>query len=302
MRILLTGACGLLGRAIRNACGDGAHELVLFDLAAAVVQDGGIRADVTDAEAVMQAAQGCEAIIHTAAMHGALYGKASNAEFLRVNVLGAENLFQAALNHGIRRLVFSSTLEILCGRDWGAYSNVLLDESLPPRPDWIYPVSKLMVEQLGGFYAVHHGLEVVNLRYCWIRDKPPEELGLGLLARELPAVDAARANLLAATKPGLCNEVFNIAPDSPLTQRDCNEAIQGKDLWTILERHWPGSREVLCAHGVEPKPQHFWPVSRIDKAKLMLSWQPEATFEKFLRGLGWNYPAPGEIVKDGQTL
>ncbi len=287
MKILLTGACGLLGRAVRHCC-NGAHELVLLDTAGAVVQAGGAQTSVTDIEAVLDVARGCEAIIHTAAMHGAFYGKASNAEFLRVNVLGAENIFQAALRHGIRRLVLSSTLEVLCGRDWAAYGTAVLDEALPPRPDWIYPVSKLMVEELSRFYAVHHGLEVVNLRYCGLHDKPLEELGFGLLARNLPATDAAHANLLAATRPGLRNEVFNIAPDTPLTQQDSNDAVQGKDLWAILQRHWPGCGEILRARGLEPKPRFFWPVSRIDKAQLILDWQPEATFETFLRSLGWS--------------
>ena len=288
MKILLTGACGMLGRGIRRCC-SGEHELVLFDTSEAVVQLGGIRASVTDTEAVEDAARGCDAIIHTAAMHGGSYGKASNAQFLQVNVLGAENIFQAALRHGIRRLVLSSTMETQIGKDWGAYGNAILDESLPPRPDWIYPVSKVLVEQLSGFYAVHHGLEVVNLRYQGILDKLPTDgwSGFGLLARIIVAADAAQANLLALARPGLCNEVFNIGPDTPLTQRDCNEAIQGKDLWTILERHWPGCGEFLRARGLEPEARFFWPVTRIDKAKLMLGWQPQTTFEKFLGQLGW---------------
>ena len=80
---------------------------------------------------------------------------------------------------------------------------------------------------LSAFYALRHGSEVVNLRYCGLHEKPLEELGFGLLARQLPAVDAARANLLAATRPGLRNEVFNIAPDSPLTQDDSNAVCRG---------------------------------------------------------------------------
>ncbi len=302
MKILLTGACGMLGRGIRRCC-SGEHELVLFDTSEAVVQLGGIRASVTDTEAVEDAARGCDAIIHTAAMHGGSYGKASNAQFLQVNVLGAENIFQAALRHGIRRLVLSSTLEVLIGWTGGAYGNAVLEESLAPRPDWIYPVSKVMVEQLSAFYAVHHGLEVVNLRYCGLHEKPLEELGFGLLARQLPATDAARANLLAATRPGLRNEVFNIAPDTPLTQQDSNEAAllavmrpqlhgaelaaeQAKNLWTILERHWPGCGAVLRAHGLEPQPEFFWRVTRIDKAKLTLGWQPVSDLRKVLKESG----------------
>ena len=294
MKILLTGACGRLGNAIRRICGN-EHELVLFDTAPAVVAAGGIQASVTDADAVDRAARGCAAIIHTAAMHGAFYGKAPNAEFLRANVLGAENIFQAALRQGVRRLVLSSTMEVLIGVDWGAYGTAVVDESLPPRPDWIYPVSKLMVEELSTFYAVHHGLEVVNLRYCGFGNKSLEELGFALLTHSLPPADVARANLLAVTRPGLRHEVINIAPDSPLTQKDCNDAVQGKDLYAILERHWPGCGQVLREQSLKPPLEFFWPVTRIDKAKLMLGWQPEATFEKFLRSLGWHAAPPPNI-------
>jgi UDP-glucose 4-epimerase len=221
MRILLTGACGLLAQAIRRV-GAADHEFVLLDTAAEVALQGGICASITDEAAVDRAAQGCDAIIHTAAMHGSSFGKASNAEFITTNVLGAEYLFQAALRFGIRRLVMSSTLEVLCGIDWQAYGTAVFDESLPPRPDWIYPQTKLQVEQLGSFYARNHGLEVTNLRYSWVLDTPIEQMGLGLLAREVTATDAASANLLAATRAGLRDEVFLITSDSPLNQKDIN--------------------------------------------------------------------------------
>ena len=284
MRILLTGACGMLGRAIRRVGAD-EHAFVLLDVAEDAAAEGGVRASITDESAVNRAADGCDAIIHTAAMHGASFGKESNAEFIRTNVLGAENLFQAALKFGIRRLVMSSTLEVLCGRDWKAYGAIVYDESLPPRPDWIYPQTKLQVEQLSSFYANNHGLEVANLRYSDVQDVPPEQLGLQLLARSITAADAARANLLAATRPGLRDEVFLVASDSPLTQRDVNDAQV--DPWAVLERYWPECRPVLEQHGQTPHPNHFWPVSRIDKAKLMLDWELESRCDNYLRSLGW---------------
>ena len=290
MKILLTGACGMLGRAIRRIGAD-EHEFVLLDIAEDAAKEGGICASIADEAAVFGAAEGCDAIIHTAAMHGAFFGKASNAEFIRTNVLGAEYLFQAAMQFGIRRLVMSSTLEILCGKDWKAYGPTVYDESMPPRPDWIYPQTKLQVEQLGSFYSLNHGLEVASLRYSSVYDVPVEKLGLGLLARNMTAADAARANLLAATRPGLRDEVFLIASDSPLTQRDINDAMD--DPWVVLERHWPGCRPILEKHNATPQPSHFWPVSRIDKAKLMLDWKLESRFENYLLHLGWTGPANG---------
>jgi nucleoside-diphosphate-sugar epimerase len=289
MRILLTGACGTLGRAIRQLEEARQHTFVLFDTAEQVLADGGVRASIADRDAVRRAAEGCDAVIHTAAMHGAFFGKASNAEFIATNVLGAEYLFAAAIEHGVRRLAMASSMEVLIGRDWDAYGTAVVDETLAPRPDWIYPVTKRQVEVLGSFYAQHHGLENVQLRYMGFSDAPVRKLGMLLLARYVTAADAARATLLAATVPGVRDEILHIGPDTPLTQRDTNDAQA--DPAGVLERRWPGSVDVLRKHDVPLRADLFWPVTRIDRARRVLGWQPRDTFELFLRELGWSRPS-----------
>lgn len=289
MRVLLTGACGTLGRAIRRLDESQEHTFALLDTAEQVVADGGMRASITDRDAVHRAVNGCDVIIHTAAMHGAFGGKASNAEFIATNVLGAEHLFDAALKHGVKRLVMASSMEVLIGRGWDAYGTATLDETLPPRPDWIYPVTKHQVEILGSFYAQQHGLEVAQLRYMGFSDAPVRKLGLTLLSRCFSATDAARATLLAAARPGLRDEILNIGPETPLTQRDTNDAQT--DPSAVLERYWPGSTEVLRRREIPLRPDLFWPVTRIDRAKRVLDWRPQDTFECFLCELGWRRPS-----------
>jgi nucleoside-diphosphate-sugar epimerase len=285
VKILLTGACGVLGRGVRRVAGD-AHRFVLFDQAPEVEQaDGGIRATITDRDAIRRAAEGCDAIIHLAAMHGAFFGKTSDAEFITTNVVGAAHLFEAAMQFQIPRVVMASTMEVLIGRNWGGYGTTVLDETLPPRPDWIYPVTKFQVETLGHLYAQKHGLQVVQLRYMAFDDVPFEKLGLALLSRYLSVEDAARATLLAATKSGLRDDVFHIGPDTPFVQSDLNDAMH--DPGMVLERYWPGCGEVLRRANLVPEFSHFWPVTRTEHAWRVLGWQPQDTFEKFLHQLGW---------------
>jgi nucleoside-diphosphate-sugar epimerase len=284
MRILITGAAGNLGRAVRQL-GDGEHEWVLFDQSEAVLGDGGVRGEMTDREAVDRAVQGCDAIIHTAAMHGAFRGKASNAQFIQTNVLGTEYLFEAALKHGVKRLAIASSMEVMIGVAWGTYGTAVLDETLPPRPDWIYPVTKRQVEILGSLYARHHGLEVVQLRYMAFNQSTMEQLKFGLLARWVTAEDAGRATLAAATRAGLKDEILHIGPETPLSQTDVNEAQ--RDPEAVLERHWPGCMDVLRKRNLTPKPADVWPVTRIDRAKQVLGWRPRHTFAAFLESLGW---------------
>ena len=65
-----------------------------------------VRADSCDAEAVVAAAHGCDAIIHGAARVGVV---GSQKDFYDTNVLGTINILQATEQHNISRLVFVST-------------------------------------------------------------------------------------------------------------------------------------------------------------------------------------------------
>lgn len=294
MKILLTGACGLVGRAIMKA-GRGAHTFVPIDIVDQVESVGGHRISVTDRDAILRVSEGCDAIIHTAALHGHFYGKKPNQEFIEVNVVGAENLFEAAIKHGIRRCVFSSTLEVVCGIDWMANGVAVYDRYTPPRPDWIYPVTKLMVEQLGQYHVREHGLEVVQLRYSYVRDLPMEQIGLGLLSHSVADSDVASANLLAATKPGLKDEALMVAAEVPFTIKDVMAAQ--KDPWAVLEKYWPGCSDVLRRHNLTPKPRDFWPIAKVDDTKIVLGWESKANFTAFLQYLGWTgQPQPVPIA------
>jgi nucleoside-diphosphate-sugar epimerase len=185
----------------------------------------------------------------------------------------------------------SSTLEVLCGGDWCASGRTVLDESMPPRPDWIYPLTKLLAEELGHYHVAQNGLEVVQLRYAWVVNEANASRGLVLLARGVGDTDVAEANLLAATAPGLSDHVLLIGPDVPFKQADIQ--LAQTDPAAVVERHWPGAVAVLGERAKRLKSEHFWPVCRIDRAKQILGWRPKVTFERFLRGLGWR-PA-GEL-------
>src|SRR5690606_22475311 len=98
MKIFVTGASGLVGRATIAAATREGHDVVALDVHESVRQldvERAVHASVMDREAVIDAAAGCDAIVHTAAMHGSSRGKESNQAYLRANVIGAENVFEA---------------------------------------------------------------------------------------------------------------------------------------------------------------------------------------------------------------
>jgi nucleoside-diphosphate-sugar epimerase len=288
MRVLLTGACGLIGGATAQL-GAGEHEFVGLDIDPAVEKAGGVRASVEDRDALLRAAEGCDAILHTAALHGHFAYTATAEQYIRTNVVGTQNVFEAALAHGIRRVVVASSLTVNVGLAGLGPEPRIIDEDSAPLPDHMYPVTKLMAEDLGHYHARVNDLEVVQLRYSYVRPNVMANNGLGLLGRAIGAEDVARANLLSLTRPGLTDHVLIIGAEAPFDEDDLRAAQA--DPLGVIERHWPGSASVLRGAGCVVEPRHLSPMFCIARAKRVLGWRPRITFETYLRHLGWRRPA-----------
>jgi nucleoside-diphosphate-sugar epimerase len=112
--ILVTGGGGFLGGAVVRqllARGEQVRSLQRSDvpgLRALGVEV--VRGDLADAQAVLDAARGCEAIVHVAAKAG-VWG--SEDSYLRANVLGTQHVLDACRAHGIARLVHTSTPSVI---------------------------------------------------------------------------------------------------------------------------------------------------------------------------------------------
>lgn len=283
MRILLTGALGLIGRAVVQEA-NSIHELVQVDVQPDTSASCGHVADVTDRDVMLQLARGCDAIIHLATSHNDAATERTNQDYLRRETLAADNLFHAAERHGIRRVVMASSI-MVCWDQHSHYGTHVLDESLPAAPGGYYALNKWLIEQLGHFYARTTGIEYVGLRYGAVQNWPMERLAFSLLSRRMSSADAARATLAAATTADLRDEVFCVGPGSPLNQADSDQAAT--DPWPVLERHWPGCAKLLRARGLEPSSSDFSPVISSRKLSLMTGWRPRDTFAHWLHLLGW---------------
>jgi nucleoside-diphosphate-sugar epimerase len=110
MKILVTGGAGFLGLALCRGLLERGHEVSSFQRNRSAALDAlGVRqalGDLADANAVLQACAGQEAIFHNAAKAGA-WG--SYDSYYRPNVLGTENVLAACRAHAVARLVYTST-------------------------------------------------------------------------------------------------------------------------------------------------------------------------------------------------
>jgi dihydroflavonol-4-reductase len=111
--IFVTGGTGLIGSNICEqllARGDSVTALVRSAGAATELAELGVRlveGDITDAESVRRAAEGCEAAIHSAAVLGG--ASQDMGEHQRVNASGVGHVLDAAETHGMRKVVALGT-------------------------------------------------------------------------------------------------------------------------------------------------------------------------------------------------
>ena len=176
MKILVSGAAGRLGAWAVRELADHGHDIRALDnrpLPADLRRERvqAVYADIADPLAMLNALAGCEAVAHLAAYpspHGV-----TRAELLRVNVLGTQNILDAAEAHGVTRVVLTSSVGALgfsfpthpCLPDY-----LPVDAAHPRRPQDIYGLSKLANEESAAAATRRTGLTTIVFRPPFVID------------------------------------------------------------------------------------------------------------------------------------
>jgi nucleoside-diphosphate-sugar epimerase len=114
----------------------------------------------TDSERLTSALHGCEVVYLTAAMPRVPRSIEDPVGTHAVNVTGALRVMKAAVDAGVRRVVYSSSSSV-----YGDQPTLPLTEDMPPNPLNPYACQKLMSEIYARNFARIYGLETVCLRY-----------------------------------------------------------------------------------------------------------------------------------------
>src|SRR5947209_1318979 len=163
MKVLITGATGLLGSYLLEELeqrGEQLRALVLpVENAEKLIARGVevVRGDVTDASTLASAVKNIDIIFHLAGMMGV---DRPLADYCLVNVVGSENLYQAAQAAGVRRFVHTSSHTVY-GLGYGRF--LTEEDALRPDPD-PYSITKAEGDHLMRRLMLRSDVETVIIR------------------------------------------------------------------------------------------------------------------------------------------
>lgn len=163
MRVVVTGGTGKGGRWVVRELRDRGHDVVNVDL----VPDGApnglfLLTDLTDLGEVHDVVAGADAIVHFAAIPAP--GLRPEGETFRINTVSTWNVFHAAASAQVGRVVWASS-ETVLGLPFDRPPDFApIDETITPRPESSYALSKLVGETLAAQINRQTGIPFVGLR------------------------------------------------------------------------------------------------------------------------------------------
>ncbi|MBC8163302.1 MAG: NAD(P)-dependent oxidoreductase [Roseiflexaceae bacterium] len=169
-RVLITGAGGEIGRALRAGLYGHYPALRLLDIKPQEPPRAGeelLNVDVTDLDATSAALKDVDCVVHLAGIPR----EDTWATILPNNIVGTYNVFEAARLNRVKRLIFASSNHAVGYHPTARAIGI----DVQPRPDSRYGVSKVFGEALGRMYADKHGLSVACLRIGSYRERPQDK-------------------------------------------------------------------------------------------------------------------------------
>lgn len=205
-----------------------------------------IRGDIRSKEDCLKACEGVDYVLLLAALRSVPKSLKYPEQYNDVNINGILCMLQAASACGVKRLVFSSSSSVYGDTDQFPQKETQLPLLKSP-----YALSKLAGEYYCKIFSEFFNVETVSLRYfnvfgpkqalddeyavvipkfidCIMNDKEPPIFGDGLQSRDFTYIDnVVSANILAATTPGIKNEVFNVAVGKDNTVLNIVKEVNG---------------------------------------------------------------------------
>jgi UDP-glucose 4-epimerase len=297
-KYLVTGGAGFIGSHLAHALLARGHAVRVVDNlvtglaenvpAAAEFVEG----DIADAAAAASVVNGCDFVLHQAAIPSVPRSIAEPRPSHEANIDGTFNVLIASRDAGVKRVVYAASSS--------AYGDTVVlpkVEDMPPNPLSPYALQKHVGEAYCQLFTKLYGLETVSIRYFNVfgpRQRPsspysgvlslfieaaltgtsPTIHGDGEQTRDFTFIDNVVDGVLRAIDaPDAAGEVINVA---------CGGRVSLNQAWAALEpivgRHLPAPRYGPPRAGDVHDSQ-----ADINKARRILGYEPHVSFDAGLR-------------------
>ena len=297
-KVIVTGGAGFIGSHVVDGLVEKGYEIAVIDNLSTGRKENlnprakFIEADITDFSKIKDIfnAEKPEVVFHLAAQIDVRKSVEDPLADAKTNILGSINLINLALEHKIKKFIFSST----GGAIYGDTETRPTPETHSEWPLSPYGIAKLTVDKFLNYCHRVHGLNYTSLRYGNVygpRQNPHGEAGVvaiflnkmlkgeqpiingdGLQTRDYVFVeDVARANLLAlenTDKTGILNVGTGIETDVVQLFNSINDHFGNK----FEEKHGPakpGEQKTSCLN--------------FEKIQRELSWSPKVNFAEGIK-------------------
>ena len=306
MHILVTGGAGFIGsNLVEKLLKDERVELVRviddFSTGSRKNMEGFaghpnfqfLEADIRDYESCLEACDGIDRISHQAALGSVPRSINDPLTTNAVNITGTLNIFTAAKEKGIKRIVYAAS-----SSTYGDHPGLPKTEERIGKPLSPYAVTKYVNELYAKVYADLYGMEITGLRYfnifgprqnpngpyaaviplfaeALLHNKPPVINGDGSHSRDFTYVDnAVQANILSlfTDNKEAVNQVYNIA---------CGDQTSLNELFDGLRKE--AGIDMKPVYGPERKGDVKHSLADITKAKELLGYNPLVTVKEGLK-------------------
>lgn len=166
MKILVTGGAGFIGSHLVDRLIKEGHKVVIIDnLSTGKKENLNPKAeffnlDICDFEKIQPFFKEVDYVFHLAAIPRVPISIVDPVKTSQVNILGTINVFKAAIDNRVKRIVFASSSSV-----YGNQEKLPLREDMVPEPISPYALQKLVGEQFAKLFTNLYKIPIVSLRY-----------------------------------------------------------------------------------------------------------------------------------------
>lgn len=252
-----------------------------------------LEGDIRDFQTCLKACDGIDGISHQAALGSVPRSINDPLTSNEVNVTGTLNIFTAAKEKGVNRVVYAAS-----SSTYGDHPGLPKVEDKIGNPLSPYAVTKYVNELYAKVYANVYGMQIIGLRYfnvfgpkqnpagpyaaviplfvkAVLDNEPPMINGDGETSRDFTFVDnAVQANIKAlfTQNSGAVNQVYNIAYGEKTTLNELFQMIKSA-----------AGSDLAPRYGAERRGDVKHSLADISKAKSLLGYNPKYSIREGLK-------------------